>query len=55
MEKPDETITGFDRVDQAASQVSGEEVTRFWNLLEQAGREQRLLGYVGFVVGGRKP
>ncbi len=40
---------------QAAGKVSGEEVTRFWNLLEQADREQRLLGYVGFVVGGRKP
>ena len=40
---------------QAAGKVSGEELTRFWDLLEQADRQQRLLGYVGFVVGGRKP
>ena len=36
-------------------QVSSEEITRFWSELEQADREQRLFGYVGFVVGGRKP
>ncbi len=40
---------------QAAGGVSSEEVTRFWNELAQADREQRLFGYVGFVVGGRKP
>ncbi|TME06508.1 MAG: methyltransferase domain-containing protein [Chloroflexi bacterium] len=40
---------------QAAGKVSAEELTRFWDLLEQADRQQRLLGYVGFVVGGRKP
>ncbi len=40
---------------QAAGEVSGEEMTRFWNELSQADREQRLFGYVGFVVGGRKP
>jgi ubiquinone/menaquinone biosynthesis C-methylase UbiE len=40
---------------QAAGQVSGKEVTRFWNELAQADREQRLFGYVGFVVGGQKP
>jgi ubiquinone/menaquinone biosynthesis C-methylase UbiE len=40
---------------QAAGEVSSEEVTRFWNELAQADREQRLFGYVGFVVGGRKP
>ena len=40
---------------QAAGQVEGSEVTRFWEELSQADREQRLLGYVGFVVGGRKP
>ena len=40
---------------QTAGQVSVEEVTRFWSELAQADREQRLFGYVGFVVGGRKP
>jgi ubiquinone/menaquinone biosynthesis C-methylase UbiE len=40
---------------QVEGKVSGEEVTRFWNELAQADREQRLFGYVGFVVGGRKP
>jgi ubiquinone/menaquinone biosynthesis C-methylase UbiE len=39
----------------AADQISGEEVARFWNELAQADREQRLFGYVSFVVGGRKP
>jgi ubiquinone/menaquinone biosynthesis C-methylase UbiE len=40
---------------QATGEVSGEEVTRFWDLLEQADRQQRFFGYVGFVVSGRKP
>ena len=40
---------------QAADEVSGEEVTRFWNELARADREQRLFGYVGLVVGGCKP
>ena len=40
---------------QAAGQVEPSEVTRFWNELAQADREQRLFGYIGFVVGGRKP
>jgi ubiquinone/menaquinone biosynthesis C-methylase UbiE len=40
---------------QEAGEVASEEVTRFWNELAQADREQRLFGYVGFVVGGRKP
>jgi hypothetical protein len=40
---------------QAAGLVEVSEVTRFWNELAQADREQRLFGYVGFVVGGRKP
>jgi ubiquinone/menaquinone biosynthesis C-methylase UbiE len=40
---------------QEAGQVEASEVTRFWNELAQADREQRLFGYVGFVVGGRKP
>jgi len=39
---------------QAAGQVEASEVTRFWSELSQANREQRLFGYVGFVVGGRK-
>jgi ubiquinone/menaquinone biosynthesis C-methylase UbiE len=40
---------------QAAGKVSGEEVTRFWDELSQADQKLRLFGYVGFVVGGRKP
>ncbi len=40
---------------QAAGKVEGSELTRFWNELAQADRKQRLFGYVGFVVGGRKP
>ncbi len=40
---------------QAEGQVEASEVTRFWNELSQADHEQRLFGYVGFVVGGRKP
>jgi ubiquinone/menaquinone biosynthesis C-methylase UbiE len=40
---------------QAAGLVEASEVTRFWNELAQADREQRLFGYAGFVAGGRKP
>jgi ubiquinone/menaquinone biosynthesis C-methylase UbiE len=40
---------------QEASQVEDSEVTRFWNELAKADREQHLFGYVGFVVGGHKP
>ena len=40
---------------QAEGQVEASEVTRFWSELSQADSEQRLFGYVGFVVGGRKP
>jgi ubiquinone/menaquinone biosynthesis C-methylase UbiE len=47
-------LGGLLQAGQAAGQVSEEEVTRFWDELAQADREQRLLGYVGFVVGGRK-
>ena len=36
-------------------QVEASEVTRFWNELAQAEREQRLFGYVSVIVGGRKP
>jgi ubiquinone/menaquinone biosynthesis C-methylase UbiE len=39
---------------QTAGEVEGSELTRFWNELAQADREQHLFGYVGFVVGGRK-
>jgi ubiquinone/menaquinone biosynthesis C-methylase UbiE len=48
-------LGGLLQAAQAAGQVSDEEVTRFWKELAQAADEQRLLGYVGFVVGGRKP
>jgi ubiquinone/menaquinone biosynthesis C-methylase UbiE len=47
-------LGGLLQAGQAAGQVSEEEVTRFWDELAQADREQCLLGYVGFVVGGRK-
>lgn len=41
---------------QAAGVVSEEELTRFWNALEQAGQEQSFFaGAGGFVVSGRKP
>jgi ubiquinone/menaquinone biosynthesis C-methylase UbiE len=48
-------LGGLLQAGQAAGQVSEEEVKRFWDELAQADREQHMLGYVGFVVGGRKP
>ncbi len=41
---------------QVAGAVSSEELTRFWNALEQAEQEQHFFARVGgFVVSGRKP
>lgn len=41
---------------QAAGAVSEEELTRFWEALEQAEHEQHFFARVGgFVVSGRKP
>jgi len=40
---------------QVAGKVSGEELSRFWDLLVLSLHQQRFLGHVCFVVGGRKP
>ncbi|HEX4206162.1 MAG TPA: methyltransferase domain-containing protein [Ktedonobacteraceae bacterium] len=41
---------------QAAGAISAEELTRFWNALEQAEQEQHFFARVGgFVISGRKP
>jgi ubiquinone/menaquinone biosynthesis C-methylase UbiE len=41
---------------QVADAVSAEELTRFWDALEQAEKEQHFFARVGgFVVSGRKP
>jgi hypothetical protein len=41
---------------QAAGSISEEELTRFWQALQQAEQEQHFFARVGgFVVSGRKP
>ncbi len=50
--------TGQDTQDfaQVSGAVSEEELTRFWNALEQADKEQHFFARVGgFVISGRKP
>jgi ubiquinone/menaquinone biosynthesis C-methylase UbiE len=48
-------FTGILQRAQASGAISAEELTRFWNELEQAEQEKRFFaGVGGFVVSGRK-
>lgn len=50
------TFRGILQRAQAAGAISEEELTRFWNALEQAEQEQHFFARVGgFVISGQKP